>query len=127
MVLTANIEIWEDSDATVMARITGDDGAIIVQADVSSIARTTYDCSQVPPVAVESGTAINVAASVFDELQTDARWDADSTGYNFRNTVPASVLDTGGRVYRTEYAFTGASSESYHVVANITTKEILGS
>lgn len=130
MAIKATIETWEDTDVTVMARITGGDGENIVQADVSTITLNVYDCSEVPigdPV-ITSG--VDVATTVFDTLQTpsdDPRWTTDTTGYNFASTITGTVFSTGGHVYRAEYAFVGASAEMYKVVAAITTKDLLAS
>lgn len=104
-----------------MRRVVGNDGANIVQADITSIARnvfigTTLDGS--------NPTAIVVADSVFDTLQTDARWSQDSTGYNFRDDVGAAVFATGDTRYRLEYAFTPASGEVFQVVFEAHAKAI---
>jgi len=108
-----------------MARITGTDAANIQQADVSSIAYSVYDLDD-ETTATVTGT-LTVSSVVYDTLQTDARWDTDTTGYNFRWDVPASVFADGDKIYRIEIAFTPASGEVYHVVYEGTSVSILRS
>jgi len=106
---------YEDGGASIMARITGTDGANITQADVSTITCTVYDSSG---TSVATPT-VTVATSVFDTLQTDSRWSVDTTGYNFRFDVAATVMSSGNETYRYEFKFTPASGEVYWVVAEI--------
>mgnify|MGYP000105578392 CR=1 FL=1 len=107
--------VWEDTGHSLMARIIGDDAANIQQSDISSIAYSVFDLSDTATV-VTSGS-LTVSNVIFDTLQTDARWDADSTGYNFRWDIPASLFPTGGKDYRIEIAFTPTGGEVFHVVA----------
>ena len=114
--------VFEDGGAQCMARIVGNDAANITQASISSIAMSVFD-------AVAGGSAIStrapvVASTVFDTLQTDARWSTDSTGYNFLDTVLASELPTGGMTYRVEYKFTPASGQVFFVVFELTAKAL---
>ena len=121
--MAANVttaDVWEDSGATCMARVLGTNGAVITQAVVSSIAGTLTNTT--------AGTSVTltvvVATAVFDTLQTDARWTADSTGYNFLYTISAANLATPAITYRAEFAFTPTSGEVYHVVFSLKTKAL---
>ncbi len=104
--------VFEDGGASLMARIVGNDAANITRADTTSISRSVYVDGTIQGTA----TAIVVADSVFDALQTDARWSVDTTGYNFRDDVAASVFATGDTLYRLEYKFTPATGEVFWVV-----------
>jgi hypothetical protein len=94
--------ILEDSSVVVMARVLATDRQFAVQADVSAIALKVADFT----TAEETHDAtLVVADTVFNTLQTDARWTVDSTGYNFRYTVPYTAFPTGDRTYRIEALF----------------------
>lgn len=108
--------IWEDGGATCMARVVGVAGTAITQATVSAIGCKVFDLTgDTPDTAVATPTVV-VASSVFDTLQTDARWTKDATGYNFRYTLAASVFTTGGHRYLVEFKFTPSSGEVFWVV-----------
>jgi hypothetical protein len=113
---------WEDCDVACLARITLN-GANLTQAGVSSIARKVFDLSSSTPTTAIDSSAVTVNTSVFDTLQTDDRWTIDTTGYNFRDVVAGSILTSGNR-YRIEYVFTGASSEKFAVVCEVTAREM---
>jgi len=106
---------YEDGGCSIMARITGTDGANIVQADVSAITLAVYDPTG---TVITPAPTVVVATSVFNTLQTDSRWTADSTGYNFRYDVAATVMSSPG-TYRYEFKFTPASGATYWVVAEV--------
>ena len=94
---------------------------------MSSIQRETFDLDgDTPDVAVDSDTLV-VADSVFDTLQTDGRWSKDSAGYNFRDTVAASVLTTAEHRYQVEYMFTPSSGQTYMLMFVLTAKGIRSS
>jgi len=114
---------YEDSGVTIMARITGLDGAVITQGSISTITCAVFD----PTGASVATPTVVVADSVFDALQTDARWTVDSTGYNFRYDVAASVMATGDKTYRFEFKFTPSSGEVFFVVAQIHAYDVLTS
>ena len=116
--------IWEDASVALMARITGADGTAIAQADVSTITYAVYDThSTTKNTATTSGSVV-VADDVFDTLQTDSRWSVDSTGYNFRHDIAATVFTVGGHVYEVEYKFTAATAEVYWVVFELDVKPV---
>jgi len=114
--------IYEDTAITCMARIQGDDAVNITQSDVTSITLKTF---------INYGTtatstpAVVVADSVFDALQTDARWTKDATGYNFRYQIPSTTFDTGDSTYRCEFLFDMASQPDLFVIFSVDTVEVL--
>ncbi len=97
--------------------------ANVQQADITSVFRSVYDGETI----VGSDTELTVATVVFDTLQTDARWTFDSTGYNFKDDVAATVFPVGDKVYRVEYKFTPASGEVFHYVREVHTKNLVRS
>lgn len=96
--------VWENQSLVVFARIANISGDYITQATITSIAGGTYDLDDGSAVATFS---VVVGSSVFDTLQTgDARWTVDSTGYNFRHTVPGTALPEGDKRYQVEIVLT---------------------
>lgn len=120
------VGIWEDTGLVCMARLVTDANVNVVQADISSIAYSVFDLVT-RTADVISGTSLTVSAVIFDTLQTDARWSTDSTGYNFRWTVPATAFPTGGRSYRVEFKFTPASGQVFFVSYEVDVSEIMTS
>ena len=122
--------IWEDSGASLMARVVGQDAANITQASLTGIAYKTFDLDGLTPgTAIDSG-ALVVADVVFDTLQTsDSRWTLDSTGFNFLDTTAAAAanLPTGDHRYRVEYVFDPASGENFTVVFSLYARAIRSS
>jgi predicted proteasome-type protease len=117
---------WEDTGQTLMARVEAD-AANITQAAISSIAYKIYDLSSLTPTTeLGDSAALVVADVVFDTLQTDSRWDADSTGYNFRHTVAASTLGTGDHKYGVKYTFTPAAGQPFLLEFEIWAKKAYG-
>jgi hypothetical protein len=112
--------VWTATGTQVMLRIPGADGTDIKQADVTSIDRKVYDLSSTTP---NTETDASIAADarvvseiVYDILQTDARWDADSTGYNFRDQIEAAIVTDPHR-FSVVYTFVPDTGENYkHVV-----------
>lgn len=108
--------VFEDGGATFLARVLGNAGTAITQATITSITYAVYDLSTTTPTtAVISGTLV-VASTVFDTLQTDARWTADSTGYNFLHAMPATAFPTGKHQYKVEYKVTPTSGAVFWIV-----------
>lgn len=91
-------------NVSLMGRVEGDNGANVTQAAISSIAYSvgtlTVEDDGEETFAETASGSLTVADVVFDTLQTDARWDRDATGYNFRWTAPGSLRPTAGDTYR---------------------------
>ena len=94
----ARAYIWEHGTATFMARAVNWSNVVITKATVASI---TYTLSQVDPNDETHNTSVTghmsipltVASVIYDTLQTDSRWTADTTGYNFAYTLDVSSVD----------------------------------
>jgi hypothetical protein len=119
-----NATIYEDTGVTCMSRILGDDAAAITQATTSAITIAVFKNTSTTATYTAS---LTVADVVFDSYQTDARWDKDSTGYNWRYAVIASVFDDGDATYRLEFKFTPTSGSQYFVIFEIDTIEVFTS
>lgn len=117
---------FEDGGYTMMSRILGASASAIVQADISSISISVFDLDNSNSTA-QAATALTVSSVVFNTLQTDARWTKDSTGYNFRYTIPASTFATGEHNYLAEVKFTPASGEVFWVKRKIYAHGVLTS
>jgi len=118
-------QVFKNGTATLMGRIRGNDAENIVRADVASIAYSIYKLDENDPdsrTAVEDHTAVAVTVNdvIFDALQTDDdRWTVDSTGYNFRHTIPisaATAFAVAGVHYLVEYTFTMATGQGEKVI-----------
>ena len=126
--MPANIETsyaWKDGDATCLARVKMS-GSLLLQATAATISRSVYLKEQNPGAdrtLVSGPTALTVASVVFDTLQTDDRWDRDSTGYNFRDSIPYTVFSQAGRVYEVDYSFVGSGDQRFKVRFDIVIRE----
>ena len=116
--------IYEDTAITCMARIQGDDAVNITQSDVTSITLKTFLNYG---TTATTTTSLTVSTSVFNALQTDARWTKDSTGYNFRFQIPSSVFVAGDSTYRCEFLFDMDSQPDLFVIFSVDTVEVLSS
>ncbi len=116
---------WEGADLVLMARMRVLAGGYATQATVSSISLKVFDLSS--GAQVGDTLALLVSAAVFDVLQTDVRWTADDTGYNFRVTIDGDYFPTGDRDYRVEVLFTPTSGKPYPLVTEISVQNLMGS
>lgn len=113
-----------------MARIVGNDAANITQASLSAITRYVYNITDLTEAITnlqsssDGGAGMTIASHVYDTLQTDSKWDTDTTGYNFAYSVPAEELPEGNQTYRFEFIFEPVSGEEFPVVFEIETKPL---
>ncbi len=101
--------VAEDSTFAVMLRLQVD-GVTATQSVLSSITWKAWDEQNTGTVHA-SGT-LTVSSVVFDTLQTDGRWTADSTGYNFRHDITQATFTDPGR-YVIEYTVTMTGGNSF--------------
>lgn len=99
--------------ATYKARLTDDDGDLITQADISAVSWKSFDRQTGTEVATGNLTVANV---IFDALQA---WEVDSTGFNFRHTIPAEAFPSNDKTYRLEYKFTPIVGEPGYILGEI--------
>lgn len=106
----------KNGSVTLLARIVGAGGANIIRADIGSIQYSVYllddqDADDRTPVTGHTDVSLTVADVVFNSLQTDVLWTADSIGYNFRHVLDVSsdaAFAIAGRRYLVEYRLTPA-------------------
>ncbi len=101
--------VAEDSTFAVMLRLQVD-GNNATQAVLSSITWKAWD-EKDTATAYASGT-LTVSSVVYDTLQTDGRWSADATGYNFRHDITQATFTDPGR-YLIEYTVTMTGGNSF--------------
>lgn len=106
------LRAMEDSGCSIMARVRLPSAAYITQAATTSVSRTVKPLHK-PGAA--SSSSLTVSNVVFDTLQTGNFWTKDTTGYNFRDDISASVfVDKNGK-YAVTYLFTPASGAAFKV------------
>ena len=105
---------FKNGSITLLARVVGGDGQNIVLADVSSAKYTVHlldddDADNRTAVTGHTNVALTPADVIFNSLQTDALWTADTTGYNFRHVLDISqdqAFAVAGRRYLVEVELT---------------------
>ena len=107
---TTKVTVYEDSGAFLMKRVQINDGSVAQQADIASIAYSVHDQDDLDNPATGTLTVANV---FFDTLQTDSRWDEDTTGYNFGWAAPKTLFPTGDRVLEAEVVCTPVVGEDF--------------
>lgn len=119
--------VFEKGSLYLMARFKNPAAAIAVAADIGTI--TLKVLKKKTSELVGTQTSLTVASVVFDTLQTDARWTADTTGYNFRHAVVANIL-VDPEIHMFEFTFTPASpyaSMVFPIVFEVPVLPLLGS
>ena len=101
--------VAEDSTFAVMLRLQVD-GSNATQGVLSSITWKAWD--ERNTAAVYASGTLTVADVVYDTLQTDGRWNADATGYNFRHDITQATFTDPGR-YLIEYTVTMTGGNSF--------------
>jgi len=104
---------------TCLARVVGEDAAVINQASISTATYSVFLLDDDDPdsrtvVSGHDDASLTVSAIIFNSLQTDARWSVDSTGYNFRHTIDVSsnnAFAVAGRNYLVEYRLMPATGQ----------------
>jgi len=105
---------FKNGSATLLARVVGQGGADVVQADLSAVRYTVYLLDDQDPdsrtaVANHTGVSLLVAQVIFDSPQLDPLWTVDEIGYNFRHVLdvsPHQAFSIAGRNYLVEYQLT---------------------
>lgn len=123
-IITAGV-VFEDAGAFFMARIVGNDAANITQASLNAITCKVIDHDDTGSTVLTP--TVTIATSVFDTLQTDARWTKDTTGYNFGFAMPATTFATGLKKYRVEFSFDPDTGEDFKAAFDVDAKALFGS
>ena len=105
---------YEQTDLPILARVEHN-GVNITQAAISSITCKVRRYSRATGAASDTGTpTVTVSSAVYDTLQTDDRWKADATGYNFSFAVPASAFPAEDE-YTIVFSFTPSSGSVFRL------------
>lgn len=107
MIYEDTVVVNEDSAFSLLARVTDTVGTVLTQSDVSSIEYQIYP--EDSTTAHVGATSLTVSSVIYDTLQTHAAWIKDTTGYNFRHDVAATVLLDPDVTYLVEHKFTLAT------------------
>lgn len=113
------VQCFKNGTAPMMARVYNHAAALLTQANVTSIAYSIYllddkDADSRTVVTGHSAVALNDTDVIFDTLQTDDLWTADTTGYNFKHVPPIATnqaFTKAGRKYLVEYTITPSSGQ----------------
>ncbi len=111
--------VFKNGTATFMARVVGAGEAAITQTDLASIVHSVYTLDPADPdaqtvVEGHDGVALVVTDVIFDTLQTDSRWTADTTGYNFLYEIDVSsneAFEVRGAQYLVHFGLTPNSGQ----------------
>ena len=126
--MTFQVNWKEDSDATVLGRITARNGTgsatgvrgegnWLKQADVGSITWKMFDLnSDTPDTEISSGTLTVLDVVIDTPVSVNTIWTKDSVGYNFIHDLAASNFPTGNHIYRLEYTVILTGGAKFHGV-----------
>jgi hypothetical protein len=111
--------VFKIGSATLLARVGGGDGNPIARAQIAQAAYTVFLLDESDPdaaaaVAGHTDVPVAVAGLIYDALQTDALWDVDQTGYNFKHVLDvsaAAAFAVAGRIYRIEFRLTPVAGQ----------------
>ena len=106
--------VFQNGGATYLARVLGNAGTAITQASLSSISCGVYDEDGATPGTAIITPTVTIASAVYDTLQTDSIWTKDTTGYNFKFSIPATGFPIADHRHRIEFKFTPASGAVFY-------------
>jgi hypothetical protein len=110
--------VTQGNPITILARVQDQTGALITQADISAIAVSVVNTET---SAVTDTLAPTVASTVYNSLQTDARWTTDAVGYNLAVNVDPSAFNSACTYYQVQITITPVSGSAFRVVAAVET------
>lgn len=103
--------VFQNGTAALLARVLGNNGAPIVQADAATIDYSIYlldddDPDRRQPVEGHEDVALEPTTVILNELATDVLWTVDAVGYNFLHQPDASAnpaFPWAGKKYLVEH------------------------
>jgi hypothetical protein len=113
--MTTAIEIpglvYKRGTATLLARVVGPSGAVLMPGEVQSARYTIYELDETDPdsetpLAGHADVVLNVAEILLADLVQDDRWSVDDQGYNFRHRIDVTTdpaFPVAGLYYRVRY------------------------
>lgn len=115
MTLCQISQTYQRGIVIVLARIEGEDGNPLLQADIDTITLKVTDeyGDTAAPIYTES---IDPADVIFDTLQVgDPRWKLDEIGFNFLHQVDGDATRIFSRTLRFEYEMVPVSSPNSRI------------
>ncbi|RMF89821.1 MAG: hypothetical protein D6741_17475 [Planctomycetota bacterium] len=109
--------VFAGGSCQLLARVLGDDAepldpAQVVAAEYTIEQLAPGDPQAAEPVPGHDHVALTPGDVLFAALQTDARWDLDTQGYNFRHAIPTASGEPFPQAeceYRATYRLTTVS------------------
>lgn len=120
--------VFKNGSATLLARVVGAAGTAVNRASIQSakysifLIDTTEKDSQTA-IAGHTNVTVAKAGLIFDTLQTDAVWDVDSTGYNFKHVLSVTThqaFATAGENYLIVFTLTPTTGQPILVRFRVT-------
>ncbi len=121
--------VWEKSGWAIAARVYDlASGAAVTQATFSNPGTITYRLYQMdgntPRELTASAQSLTVSDVIFDTMQTNSIiWPVDSTGYNFKWTVPDTLIKRAGK-HKIEIFFQPSSGSGFPLVVDLDAKPL---
>lgn len=122
--------VWEKSGWAIVARVYDlAAGALVTTATFASPGGITYRLYQMDGNTAReltsSATALTVGDVVYDTLQTNSIiWPVDSTGYNFKWTVPDTLIKRAGK-HKIEIWLQPQSGSGFPLVVELDAKPLI--
>ena len=115
--------VAKNGTATLLDRAVDAVGTVLTQSAIASATYSIYLLDDDDPnartvVTGHSAASLTVSAILYNTLQTDATWTKDSTGYNFKHTVPIATSNAfaiAGRNYLVEYILIPTSGQKIFI------------
>jgi len=126
------IQSTEGQTVHLMARVVTKDNVAVQQSGITGtggqeITRNIFDMSVADPIAGIATSSLDKTAKIFDTLQTDAEWTADTTGYNFLDSVATADLATGTKRWRVQYSMVVTGEETITWEYFVDVQDVYGS
>lgn len=130
IVLRTEDEKNEGADfAWTLARVVGQDGLLLLQADVQAVSLNVFDAGKPGTAAIYTNAAIDPTTVIFDTPQRDRRWTLPDQGYNFGHYLSAATAfgltpEVGGHSYTLKYLVTTTARNASGVIPIIRTVDV---
>lgn len=123
--LITKAQVWQDSDAQLLARIRSVTGAYLQQSDLTSISLSVYDQNNANEL-VTGPTALTISSVVFNSLQAydGVLWTVDRTGYNFKYRIAGLTAFPLARDYRVVITFTLTDGTTFPLVFELSAEAV---
>ena len=114
--------VFEDTTVTFLARLKVDASNVLtaaVQSDFSAITYAVYSGE----TSIGTGT-LTISSVIYNALQTGSIWTVDTTGFNFKATLAASLFLSPSTTYTVEFKNTLTGGNVFWSVFEVRTHAI---